>query len=322
MNDGAGVQLHAVENLVDKFLGKHPGTRWLFAASLPVATIAMASVIAPWFWIGELCLHLSWQASLALLPALIAVRRERWRAGLLFLAMLCGILPWITAAYETRAPVTVPGSAGIRLATANLYDFNPQRERALARILELEVDLMALNEVLPPDEAVLSGRWPYIVWSNQRGLLSSALLSRFPIVWSHVHDLDEFALVEALVQTPQGPLRILVVHLASPKRPEKATRRDRQLQRLAGLARESADPLVIAGDFNLCVATSQWRQFVNDARVLRPAGAGPATWPTWLGPMGLDLDHVAGRGVAMSPLQSFRIPGSDHRGLITLLTLP
>lgn len=295
--------------------------RGLFAASLPVAAIALGSLAAPWSWLGDLCLHLSWQASLALLPVLVVIGRERWRAGFLFLAMLAGFWPSLIAAFETRAPTNTHADAELRLATGNLYDFNDERPAALAAIRDLDVDLLALQEVLPPDEAVLHARWPYVVWSNERGLLSSAFLSRHPITWSHIHDLYEFALIEALVQTPKGMLRVFVVHLASPKQPARAERRGQQLRKLAELVHASAEPVLIAGDFNLCTASSQWQGLVVDADVCRPAGPAPSTWPTWLGPLAIDLDHVAGRGVAFAPLQSFLIPGSDHRGLITRLTL-
>ena len=271
-----------------------------------------------------LCLHLSWQASLALLPATIVVRRHRGRAGFLLVAMMVGFWPWVLAAYAVRTPLANHDS--LKIATGNLFDFNEQRSIMLDTLLHLDVDLLAVQEVLREDEAALTARWPhasgpYAVWNHDRELLGSALLSRHPIMWSHIHDLEGFALIEALVRTPSGVLRVFVVHLASPKRPTRAAIQDRQLIRLAHLVQASVEPVVIVGDFNLSSGAPQWRRFTTTAQVQRPPGISPGTWPTWLGPFGIDIDHIAGRGVGFSPLQVWTIPGSDHRGLITQVSL-
>ena len=272
-----------------------------------------------------LCLHLSWQASLALLPAIIAVRRHRVRAGFLLVAMMVGFWPWVLAAYAPRTPIANHDS--LKIATGNLFDFNEQRSTLLDTMVHLDVDLLAVQEVLKEDEALLTASgplttsWPHAVWNHDRELLGSALLSRHPIIWSHIHDLEGFALIEALVRTPSGVLRVFVVHLASPKRPSRAAIQDRQLIRLAQLVQASAEPVIIAGDFNLSSGAPQWRRFVTTAHVQRPPGMSPGTWPTWLGPLGIDIDHIAGRGVGLSLLQVLTLPGSDHRGLITQVSL-
>ena len=292
---------------------------FLFAAALPLAALALATPFAAWSWLAGLCLHLSWQASLALLPVMIAVRRHRGRAGFLLLAMMVGFWPWVLASYASRAPLAHDDS--LKIATGNLFDFNEQRSTMLDVIGRLDVDLLAVQEVLKEDEAILTASWPHAVWNHDRELLGSALLSRHPIPWSHIHDLEGFALVEALVRTPGGDLRVFVVHLASPKRPTRAAIQDRQLIRLAQLVHASAEPVVIVGDFNFSSGAPQWRRFTTTAQLQRPPGISPGTWPTWLGPLGIDIDHIAGRGVGFSPLQVWTIPGSDHRGLITQVSL-
>jgi endonuclease/exonuclease/phosphatase (EEP) superfamily protein YafD len=296
-----------------------PWSRWLFAAALPFAAIALAAPFATWNWLAGLCLHVSWQSVLALLPALLFQRRRRVRAAILLLAAACGLWPWMNAARTARA--LAPVSDVLNIASANLYDFNPTRSAAVAAVADLDVDLLGLQEVLPADHAVLAGRWPYQVWTRERDLLASALLSRHPIAWSMVHDLEGFALVDALVMAPRGLLRVYVTHVYSPKRPQRAVARDRQLEQVARLVAESVQPVLLLGDFNLSAAAPEWRTFSTAAAVRRPPGIGPATWPAWLGPLGLDLDHIVGRDVALAPLSTFAIPGSDHRGLLGAVQL-
>lgn len=294
-------------------------SRLLFAASLPCAGIAICAPFAAWGWFPDLCLHLSCTAALTLLPGLIAVRRQPFRCGFLLSAMVLGLWPWLGAAHTPRAPL--PDTAGMRFVTANIYDFNEQRPQALAALIALDADLLAVQEVWPGDEAVLAEHWPYRIWHRDRGLFASALLSRLPLRDTRIHDLEGYALIETVAQTDTGPLRVFVVHLASPKRQERAALRGRQMARLTNLIDASSGPLLIAGDFNLSAASPSWRDLCAETALLRPAGPGPATWPRWLGPFGIDLDHVAGRGVAFAPLELVAIPGSDHLGLRTRVAL-
>lgn len=289
--------------------------RWVFFAALPFALIATGSLFAPWLWIGELCVHVSGLAALALVPALGVCRRRPVPVAILLLALIIGCWPWWRSAQEPRAPIA--SQPTVTVATVNLYDFNTQRDAALARLGELRADVLAVQEVHPSDHQPLLKRWPHMVVSEDRRLLASALFSRHPIVWSFVHDLSGFALIDALVQTPSGQVRIYVAHLQSPTSPTRLANRTRQLKELALLIRESAEPVLLLGDLNLGSVSPRWSAFANEAGIHLPPGGSPGTWPAWLGPAGVDIDHVAGRGLAFTPLDTIAIPGSDHRGLIT-----
>jgi vancomycin resistance protein VanJ len=148
------------------------------------------------------------------------------------------------------------------------------------------------------------------------------LLSRHPIVWSQVHDLNGFALIDALVQTPSGLLRVYVAHLASPKTPGQTAIRRQQLDQLGLLLRDSAEPVLLLGDLNLSTISPHWQRFAADANLLRPASAPTGTWPSWLGALGADIDHIAGRRLGIGAVSAFAIPGSDHRGVMATISLP
>lgn len=294
-------------------------TRWLFFASLPFALIAAGSLLAPWLWIGELCVHIAGLAALALVPVLLICWRRLLRLAILLPALIIGCWPWLRSAHEPRAPVA--NHPTFTVATVNLYDFNAQRDAALARLGELRADVLAVQEVQTSDHQALMRRWPHMVDSEQRHLLASALFSRHPIVWSFVHDLGGFALIDALVQMPTGQVRIYVAHLQSPTSPGRLANRTRQLTELALLIRESAEPVLLLGDLNLGSVSPRWSVFAAEAGIRLPPGGAPGTWPAWLGPAGTDIDHVAGRGLAFTSLDTLAIPGSDHRGLITACSI-
>jgi len=295
----------------------HPRQRYVFAAALPVAAIAIVSLFAGSTWLGGLCRHWSHLAAVLLLLALPLCWPLRRRMLLLAIAALAGAWPWVLTTFHTRAPST---DHGISVLSANLYDFNRRRSEVLASVLAKDADLVGVQEVLADDEARFATRWPYRVWTPGRELLASALLSRHPIIHSTVHDLDGFALIDADVALPEGTLRVLVVHLWSPKKPSSASRRDAQLQRLADLIAERAGPVLLLGDHN-CTLASPAIAVLREVGLLPPPGLRPATWPAWLGPCGTDLDQMFGRGVRLSPATPVTLPGSDHRGLHLFLRL-
>ncbi len=290
--------------------------RYVFAAALPVAIIAIISLLAGSTWLGGLCRHWSHLAAVLLVLALPLCWPLRRRMLVLGIAAVAGAWPWVLTTLHARAPTTDHGTS---VLSANLYDFNRRRNEVLASILASDADLVGVQEVLAGDEAVFAAQWPYRVWPG-RELMASALLSRHPITRSTIHDLDDFALIDADVSLPDGSLRVLVVHLWSPKKPSSANRRDAQLQRLAKLIAERAGPVLLLGDHN-CTLASPAMAVLRDVGLLPPPGLRPATWPAWLGPCGTDLDHVLGRSVRLSPATAVNLPGSDHRGLRLLMRL-
>lgn len=296
-----------------------PRGHLLFLLSLPIALMALTSLSAPWTWIGDLCIHFAGLAALALLPVIALVWRSPVRLVVLLFACVAGLWPWGRAMMETRAPLAQGHM--LEVATANLYHLNTERGAVLTALCAQPTDLLGVQEVLPDDQAILTRTWPHVVWNSDRQLFSTALFSRHPIVWSLIHDLEGYALVDALVQTPTGMLRVYVVHLKSPKLPSGAAVRARQLRRLAGMIRESAEPVLLLGDLNLSSASPHWRDFASEAGILRPVGGAVGTWPSFLGVLGSDIDHIAGRALALAPLKAITLPGSDHRGLRSSVSL-
>jgi endonuclease/exonuclease/phosphatase family metal-dependent hydrolase len=110
-----------------------------------------------------------------------------------------------------------------------------------------------------------------------------AILSRFPIVASEVHDLprcrrrlDPRVLLRADVQTPQGVLSVYSTHVS---------RDDCQVERIAALVRErrGALPAVLTGDFNAVETSTGIAALTGDGvidafRRARPREDGATVW--------------------------------------------
>ncbi len=275
--------------------------------------------LSDWTWYGELCSHWTLHGAVALLPAMIVFRRDTRWGRLFFILVVIAVLPWIQAAWAPRAAIVGPAIAQASVATANVQFYNTDRGAVQAALSALDVDLLALQEVTTTDETILRAnqRWPFQVWSGRADFTRVALLSRKRIVTHRTHTFDGTTIIEALVDLGESPLRVFVIHPFSPGHPEHAVRRDRQLAMLAHelSGEKHPEPVLVLGDFNLTCGTAMWRSFTGYTGLRRAPGIAPATWPSYIGPFGIAIDHILARGATLAPLTRLAIPGSDHAGL-------
>jgi endonuclease/exonuclease/phosphatase (EEP) superfamily protein YafD len=288
----------------------------LAATLMPMGGIMLAQ-LAAWSWYGELACHWTLHGAVALLPAMVVFRRDaRW--GRLFIVLLVlALLPWLQAAWASRATPDASPAVGISIATANVYLRNPRREEAFAAVAAGAPDLVALQEITAADQARWRDdpSWPHQVWTPRDDVFKIALLSRRRIVTSAIHGFDGGDVIEALVDLGEAPLRVFVVHAFAPVDVVLAGRRDRSLAMLARELQDHPEPVLVLGDFNLSPGSPMWRSFTGHTGLRRAPGHAPATWPSLFGPCGIAIDHILGRNVGIGDLRAFPISGSDHRGL-------
>jgi endonuclease/exonuclease/phosphatase family metal-dependent hydrolase len=154
------------------------------------------------------------------------------------------------------------------LATYNVHGWVDRRgrrdaARALAVAAELEADVLALQEVLDPGQdpldtrrlelfASLEGHDCLLGPTLRRGgeRYGNALLTRFPALEVDRHELcvegrEPRGLIEARLDTPGAPLRVLCTHLGLSRR-ERWT----QVGWIAERVERLDGPLALLGDFN------------------------------------------------------------------------
>jgi endonuclease/exonuclease/phosphatase (EEP) superfamily protein YafD len=306
-------------------VGRRPLWHWLvLAASLPAsAGIALAQTAA-WTWAGELASHWTLHGALALLPALVVFRRDARWGRVLVVLMAFGLAPWLIAAFAPRAVAPPAVAATARVACANVYYYNRERERLVAALVALDPDILGLVEVGDEDRRLLKPdpRWPHQVWTSRRDLFKVALLSRRRIVTSQIHEFDGTTAIEALIDLGAAPLRVLLIHPYSPTNPQSAQRRDHALAQIAERSAASREPLVVVGDWNLTAGAPLWRPLLARSGLHPAPGRQPATWPWFLGPCGIAIDHILARDAGLDDLAAFSLPGSDHRGLVATVAVP
>lgn len=298
----------------------------LAIASAFPAAICVLSPTASWWFAGEIACHWGMQAAFTLLPAVVVWRQRRAVAAVLISVMVFGCWPLLRAAWEPRAPLPGPDAHLIRIATANLNVYNRKELRmpAVTAVLAQQPDIFAIVESISSNDRALIPLdvYPNQIWQPQlrrKWHDCVALISKYPIQRSVIHDLDSEPYIEATLSLDGRPLHVIAVHTQSPWSPDNWRRRNIQLDDIGVLVNELVQrepaPVLLLGDWNLSVASPAWVTLRSTARLLRVAQPEPATWRAEMGPLGITIDHLLGRGLALGPQQAFNIPGSDHRGL-------
>jgi endonuclease/exonuclease/phosphatase family metal-dependent hydrolase len=244
---------------------------------------------------------------------------------------------------EARLAMMVEELGALRPDVVALQESPVTRRRGdvaarLAGALGLHhVHARATERVVPPR---LLGR--LIVWGL--GFVEGpAILSRFPITASEVHDLprcqrwlDPRVALRADLQTPGGSLTVFSTHVS---------RDDCQTRRVAELARTSGQPAVVMGDLNVgetapVLGAFLDHGFVDLFRVANPDAPGLTVWQRIDAPAstvlrrvdyvllragdGVTAEAVAGRLVLNTPRP--RAEGgvlwpSDHYGVFVEVAL-
>jgi endonuclease/exonuclease/phosphatase (EEP) superfamily protein YafD len=282
-----------------------------------------------------------------------------------------GVVPWLLADFRRAV---LPALVGLAIACFGIVTFHLGLHRAAAtpgvpfRVLELnaeggggvgrEAKIVAEIGAAKPDLVIvaecgvelsklLRTEAGYNVRNTDfRGL---CLLSRGDLLdWQQRDQKDVFVqggagyIVRAVVSTPAGPIRVGMVHLATPRRaldsyfdlselPKQGpntkanmAQRDEESQLARSWIMSGAPlPIIVAGDFNLTVESAIYRRYWGDLR----NAFGRAGWGTgytkYTRHWGARIDHVL-TSDNIGTRSSFVGPdvGSDHRPLIADLILP
>ncbi len=225
----------------------------------------------------------------------------------------------------------------LRVATWNLHGFVGRRgsfdpERSLRVIDELDVDVLALQEVSSRDPRsrgmdtfeflrTRSGREAFEARSvaGLQGHFGQMVLSRWPIIKGRIHDVsvpwrEPRMLVEVTLATPAGRLRVIAAHLGLGVR----ERRGQILALHRILAQEPPGPTLVMGDFN------EVRRRGLAQRLLTPeftASGGHLTFPAHRPLLPLDrIWSAAPLVMQRSWVHRAAREASDHLPLVAELT--
>ncbi|MCC7257473.1 MAG: endonuclease/exonuclease/phosphatase family protein [Gammaproteobacteria bacterium] len=275
-------------------------------------------------WVMELATHFRPQYAVLLVAAgAVACARGRWKVAVTALALAVPNLwvswpylaPWFAAGVDS--PTEPPA-----VVVLNLHYISTDYERVRRYLDDVHPDVLVLAELTPAWHHALQPvleRYPHRIAASRHSPWGLGLYSRYPLVEPRGTDLGvrgSFNVV-ATVVWPEGPVRLVAAHLASPTRPQFAAARNRQLQDLAALfaAMEPGQPRLLVGDLNITPFSPYLRDFLarTGMRDARQAQGWHGTWPRWLLPLQIPIDHAI-VDASLAPTRVARGPdvGSDH----------
>lgn len=288
----------------------------------------------------------------ALVPLVVLVPLSLWRCRPMLLPLILGgmvvagpfmgaCLPWCHGGRESAR-------AALRVLTCNLQagDFNRQRLAELVR--DSRTDIVALQECPRELGLNLPPGWSLV----QEGGL--AVASRFPLrrvgsfqTLHPPHTWPRTSMLQCLVLIPGRALKFCTVHLPSPRYGlqtvldrhtvlsparkglliSETANRLQAARDVARLIASLSPPVVVAGDFNMPVESTIYREYWQGlANAFSQTGCGYGwTVGSTVGgiPVGVRVDHILS-SKELAPLASETGPDidSDHLPLLADISLP
>ncbi|MCB1044037.1 MAG: endonuclease/exonuclease/phosphatase family protein [Acidobacteria bacterium] len=206
------------------------------------------------------------------------------------------------------------------LFSANVHRPNRSVDKVMAAIKEANPDVIILIETdhwwVEQAHQALTQHYPFecaIPRSDNFGMM---VLSRLAGDINHLElgSADIPSIIMRL-EHDQKPLTLIATHPLPPISHHTTRLRNQQLDDLAQYVAGIDTPVIVAGDLNTTIFAHSYARLVSNAK-LRHAGLGSgtyATWPSYLGIMGIPIDHV----LVSEPLRGshFRVHrniDSDH----------
>jgi endonuclease/exonuclease/phosphatase (EEP) superfamily protein YafD len=224
----------------------------------------------------------------------------------------------------------------MRVLTANLGlgKADPKAVVALARDA---ADVLVVQEMTPGlavamSAAGLDAVMPHRSIDPRKNAEGIGIWSRYPVTDSRPVAGYQLAMRTARIAVPGvriAPM-VLAVHLAAPwVQPLRYFRADiaQFPNTLHSAARNAGSgAVIVAGDLNSTYDMQPFRRLLDGGYrdAAEQAGAGLIrSFPSqaWYGPV-FGIDHVLVRNCTAKQAQTVTVPGSDHRGLSTVIELP
>jgi endonuclease/exonuclease/phosphatase (EEP) superfamily protein YafD len=333
----------------------------LLAVSYPIALIAIVLAlrfVGERWWVTTVALYVPRLGFVLPLPFL-TLALVIWGPRRLLVSQAVAALVWLfpLMGYELPGAASpTPGAFHLRVVTCNIATGLYGNDAILAMLHATDADVIMLQETTPAEYAILPPGLPgYSVRISGQFLLAS----RFPVEEvveppkiPHYGLARSPRFVRYRVSTPAGVLRIYNVHPISPRDgleelrgeglrreivgghifqggaaatvTKNATLRLAQLQAIADDARQSTEPVIIAGDTNLPTRSWALAHFFGDLRDgFSDAGSGLGyTYPVPRRRPWMRIDRVlADQHFRFVHFEVIRTRASDHLAVMADLEL-
>jgi endonuclease/exonuclease/phosphatase (EEP) superfamily protein YafD len=306
---------------------RRPIIRGMVTGWLAALTLVSALSFAGAWWVLDLLAH--FHASYLLLAVLTAATLAalRWWRLALWAAALTAFEAALVLPLYTGAEDPEPAAPRLRVVSYNMLYGNPHAAEAAAHVVALEPDVVVLLEASAPQLQVFTNALPgwFVFAEPRQDPFSIAVLAREPPSYASVVTPGPrwMPAIELGLQLGDRAVTLLAVHPPPPMSEQHTRIRDELLYALPAWATAPEDTLLVVGDLNTTPWSSGLRTILAESPLRSTQSFGlQATWPAWLGPLGLPIDHVL-YTAPLHPVARTIEPafGSDHRMLFVELEL-
>jgi endonuclease/exonuclease/phosphatase (EEP) superfamily protein YafD len=264
--------------------------------------------------------------------AVLLLLTRRWLTAALAIALTAVA---IAVELPLFAGTNPPNGASVRVFTANVRmgEANP---RALLDIANQKADVVILEELTPEladalDQHGIRDTFPYQALEPGEYGAGVGIWSRYPITLSERIEGYRLKMVSAYISIPgtQQDTVFVATHLPGPW-PQDIEPWREEIDRLPatlGTIKDEAGqrPVIVAGDFNATYDMAPFRKLLTNgyadaaeqsgAGITRTFAAGSSVPPL------LGIDHVLTYNATAGDVQTVRVPGSDHLGILATVRL-
>ncbi|MDQ0582283.1 endonuclease/exonuclease/phosphatase family protein [Streptomyces rishiriensis] len=252
----------------------------------------------------------------------------RWPAGLIWGAVVLGLLARFVEPYGTAGRPDGPALARLRVLTSNV-EFGWATDALIPLVRRENPDIVFVEECEYTCQAAvrkdLGAAYPYRQAVEGDSSVGSVILSRFPLT-ATAGVPGSMGMPGAVADVGGRAVRLQLAH-PKPPLPRQVSLWKEELGRLRDFAaRHESGPLVLAGDFNASQDHAVFRRILGtglrDAARLSGDAREPS-WPSRTAPaFGAQIDHVlVSRDFAASGARFLHLDGTDHRTLVVDITL-
>lgn len=213
------------------------------------------------------------------------------------------VQPWYLIPYSGKAKTDA-----LRVLSWNVYAANEEFDSLVEVIQKSNPDVLVIVEV----RLDLLDRAPWIkenypnfeVIPNSGGSGIGVFCRAEDPKYSVEFQVRKFGFqqmpsIVATLSSPDGARQVdlIATHTFSPLPPKRSLWRDKQLRKFLEWSLKQSNPQCLVGDLNTTPWTrSFWELERAGFRDSRHGAGNCASWPSWLGPFGIPIDHAMTRG--------------------------
>ena len=267
-------------------------------------------------------------AIIGLLSTAVFTYRRQW--SWLFVGIFCVISNTVIfSPYLAFSEPTHNKKADtVRVLLANTRVRNPSVEEFTHQVEKLSPHIVVLLEVDSSWKTALTSlrkKFPYQRVKFRRDSFGIAVLSSIELEDSQIiHFLDNGPpSITANLRINGKQLHLLATHPLPPISPGYFARREAQMNAISAYLRNHTK-VIVAGDLNTPMWSKSFKRFQKDTK-LRSTRNGYgilSTWPAIMPLMRIPIDHIlVSEDIGFQNTGTTRIPGSDHLGVMTRVSL-